>query len=333
MTNPMLAPTYGFDQGFETYQVHEVQDLSHLVMDAASRWIDSLPADQPFFAYLHFMDVHGPYDAPEEDVDAVRDSPSLGVPHPLTEDDVDGISDYLKRIPWARTSEAHELRNWRARYAAGIRDFDRRFASFIEKLRVSGRLDESYVVVTSDHGEELFEHRGWDHGHSLFAHQLHVPLLIRRPNGEGARPVASIASLIDLMPTLLSIAGIESPPSLQGRDLSPLFDSPRDEVLSDNGWASHGTATSDRPGLHAIRTRDHKLVADLDSGETWLFDARSDRGEQENLAGARAERVRELRERLLTHVAESTAHGTLEKRIAPVPGELIDQLRALGYVQ
>lgn len=333
MTNPMLAPTYGFDQGFETYQVHEVQDLSQLVMDAADRWLDSLPPGQPFFAYLHFMDVHGPYDAPQEDFDALRDSPSLGSPHELSENEVDAISDYLKRIPWARTPEARELLNWRARYAAGIRDFDRRFSSFIEKLRTSGRLDETYFVLTSDHGEELFEHQGWDHGHSLFDHQLHVPLFIRKPNAEGARAVENIVSLIDLMPTLLSIAGIEPPPELQGRDISRLFDPLLEEDQSDDDETSHGTATSDRPGLHAIRTRDDKLIFDLDSGETWLFDTRSDPGEQGNLADQRTEQVRKLRDQLLTHVAESTAHGALEKRIAPIPDDLVEQLRTLGYIQ
>lgn len=335
MTNPMLAPTYGFDQGFETYQFYEVQDLSNPVMDAAYNWLDALPAGQPFFAYLHLMDVHGPYDAPREDFDALRDSPSLGSPYHLTEEEVDGISGYLKRIPWAQTEEARELLNWRAHYAAGIRDFDRRFSSFIERLRTSGRLDQTYLVLTSDHGDELFEHRGWDHGHSLFDHQLHVPLFIRRPHGEGARVVENVVSIIDIMPTLLSIAGIEPPASLQGRNLSRLFaasftDSPDD---NDDNEVSHGTATSDRPGLHAVRTRRHKLIFDLDTGETRLFDVESDPGEQENLADQRTEIVRRLRDQLLTQVAESTAQGALEKRTAPVPDELVEQLRTLGYVQ
>jgi len=338
MTNPMLAPTYGFDQGFETYQFFEVQDLSNLVMDAAYHWLDALPAGQPFFAYVHFMDVHGPYDAPREDVDALRDSPSLGSPYHLTEEEIEGISGYLKRIPWAQTEEARELLNWRAQYAAGIRDFDRRFSSFIERLRASGRLDQTFLVLTSDHGEELFEHGGWDHGHSLFDHQLHVPLFIRRPHGEGARVVENVVSVIDIMPTLLSIAGIETPASLQGRDLSRLFSAsliepPDDSEDNDDNGVSHGTATSDRPGLHSVRTRRHKLIFDLDSGETWLFEIESDSEERENLADQRKEMVLRLREQLLTHVAEATAQGALEKRIAPVPGELVERLRGLGYVQ
>lgn len=329
MTNPMLAPTYGFDQGFEIYEVHEIRDLSNLVMDAATRWIDSIPDGEPFFAYLHFMDVHGPYDSPEEDFEAIKESPSLGGDRELSEEEYASISDYLKRLAWAGEPEARNVRTWRARYAAGIRDFDRRFASFVDELRASGRLDDLYLVFTADHGEELFEHRGWDHGHNLFAQQLRVPLMIRRPGGEEARVVTNVVSLIDLMPTLLAIAGIEGPARLQGRDFSALLD--RD--LAGEGEASRATATSDRPSLHAIRTTDYKLIMDIDTGETWLFDAHEDPGEQKNLSAALPNVLAELRDRLLSQIAESTAEGALGKRLAPIPEELVEQLRTLGYVQ
>ena len=329
MTNPMLAPTYGFDQGFELYEVHEIHDLSNLVMDAATRWINSIPVHEPFFAYLHFMDVHGPYDSPQEDLEALTNSPSLGGDKQLSEEEYEEISDYLKRVAWAREPEARNVRTWRARYAAGIRDFDRRLASFVDELRSSERFDEIYLVLTSDHGDELFEHGGWDHGHTLFAQQLHVPLLIRRPGGEGARTVTNVVSLIDLMPTLLSIAGIEPSVGLQGRDFSTLLDRDSPEPSG----VSRASATSDRPGLHTIRTSDYKLIVDIDTGETWLFHAREDPGEQDNLSTERPEVVEELRDRLLTQIAESTAKGALGKRLAPVPNELVEQLRALGYVQ
>jgi arylsulfatase A-like enzyme len=148
--------------------------------------------------------------------------------------------------------------------------------------------------------------------------------------------VENVVSVIDIMPTLLSIAGIEPPASLQGRDLSSMFAASLIEPPAGNNNdddVSHGTATSDRPGLHALRTRRHKLILDVDSGETWLFDMETDPGERENLADQRMEMVRRLREELLTHLAESTARGALEKRIAPVPGELVERLRSLGYVQ
>jgi arylsulfatase A-like enzyme len=147
--------------------------------------------------------------------------------------------------------------------------------------------------------------------------------------------VENVVSVIDIMPTLLSIVGIEPPASLQGRDISPLFSASLTEPThdSEDNELSHGTATSDRPGLHSVRTRRHKLIYDLDSGETWLFDIGSDSAERENLADQRKEMVLSLREQLLTHVAEATAQGALEKRIAPVPGELVERLRSLGYVQ
>jgi hypothetical protein len=72
---------------------------------------------------------------------------------------------------------------------------------------------------------------------------------------------------------------------------------------------------------------------DIDTGETWLFDAREDPSERQNLSAARPKVVEELRDRLLTRIAESTAEGALGKRLAPIPDELVEQLRSLGYVQ
>jgi arylsulfatase A-like enzyme len=141
--------------------------------------------------------------------------------------------------------------------------------------------------------------------------------------------VQNIVNLIDLMPTLASIAGIDSPSPLQGRDVSALLDGDTQVGLE----TSLATATSDHPGLHAIRTRDHKVIVDLDSGETWLFDTQTDPGEEHNLASREPAIADDLRQRLLAHIAGSTAQEILEKRLAPIPDDLIEQLRSLGYVQ
>ena len=78
VANPLMAPKYGFNQGFDVYEMYEVYDLSRVLMDAATNWFESLSEEQPFFAYLHFMDVHGPYESPEADYEALKGSPSLG---------------------------------------------------------------------------------------------------------------------------------------------------------------------------------------------------------------------------------------------------------------
>ncbi len=331
IANPLLAPGYGFEQGFDSYEVYEVEDLSRILTDTAKRWMESKTTDKPFFAYLHFMNVHGPYMAPEADYLAVKDSPSLGADKQLSEKEYHAITDYLKRVPWAEAPEAKQLRTWRARYAAGVRAFDRSFLPFLEEISGSGLLDETLLVLTSDHGEELAEHGGWDHGHSLYEHQLRIPLLIRMPGGRGGgREVANVVSLVDLLPTLLAQAGINAPDGLQGRDISFLLD---DEGVGDDSAASFSTATSDRPGLHSVRTRRHKLITDLDGGETFLFDFENDSGEQQNIAGREPGLAKRLRERLRHHLEKMASHGALAAEVAPISEEMSEQLRKLGYVK
>ena len=92
-------------------------------------------------------------------------------------------------------------------------------------LRELGVWDESLVILAADHGEELFEHGGWDHGPTLYQHQLWVPLILRPPGGlsGGGRRHPGVVRLIDLMPTLLAQIGIPAPPELDGEDLSPVL--------------------------------------------------------------------------------------------------------------
>ena len=80
-----------------------------------------------------------------------------------------------------------EVRYWRARYASGVRAFDRRLGRLLGWLRETGELERSLLVFTSDHGEELHEHGDWSHGQNLYYHQPRVPLMVRNPGGRPCR--------------------------------------------------------------------------------------------------------------------------------------------------
>src|SRR6185436_19048529 len=99
---------------------------------------------------------------------------------------------------------------------------DDRVGELLEALRARGLLENTLVVVTSDHGEEFREHGGFGHGQSLHGELLHVPLLMRLPGrlAAGTRLARGVSGL-DVMPTILDIAGIEPHPDLQGRSLLP----------------------------------------------------------------------------------------------------------------
>jgi arylsulfatase A-like enzyme len=349
VANPWLDPRYGFDQGFDLYRIEEKTEA---ILKGALDWIRGEGSrDQPFFLYLHFMDVHGPYDAPEEDFQTMSGSPSLDVREHPQVDALSRLPPYLANIPWfgdedLRSRSADRAPGWgglvefrlgrsrtlRARYAANVRDFDRRISPFLNELRSSEWNDRTILVLTSDHGEELLEHGGWDHGFTLYDEQIRVPLLIRLPGARGAGGhLSRSADLIDLMPTLLSAAGVTIPPDAEGRDLSPLLPGTKHTPEAPPPFATISTATKHREGVYAVRTERYKLIFDSRSGYASLFDLVADPGEYRDLASTDEARVRELERLLSRHLTESRARA-LSPESAPIPDALQKRLESLGYL-
>ncbi len=361
VANPWLDPRYGFDQGFDVYRIEEKTDG---ILGAAREWMREEASAAPFFLYLHFMDVHGPYDAPEEDFEAMLPSSSLDVGEPPPLEELVRLPPYLQNIPWftdeelgsgtsARATQATQAkRGWgelidyrlkrsrtlRARYAANVRDFDRRIAPFLNELRLSPWNERTMVVVTSDHGEELLEHGGWDHGFTLYDDQIRVPLLVRLPRARGAgRHLSRAANLIDLMPTLLSAAGIDVPPAVEGTDLSSLLlvGDEREGEKRDGPsslFATISTATKHREGVYAVRTERYKLIFDTQTGSASLFDLASDPGEYRDLSSKNGAQVRELERLLSRHLSDARARA-LSPENAPIPDALQKRLESLGYLE
>ena len=177
-------------------------------------WFDGRDPARPYFLYLHFMDVHAPYSAPRRDFNLMRESPSVHSDESLQPWQMPDVRfrNIEFRPPWATDEMRREVTYWRARYASGVRATDRRIGELVQMLRQSGELEQSLLIFTSDHGEELFEHGDWSHGQNLFDHQLRVPLFIRNPQGlGGGTEVDTFIDLNDLMPTLLAAVGVDLP--------------------------------------------------------------------------------------------------------------------------
>jgi arylsulfatase A-like enzyme len=114
-----------------------------------------------------------------------------------------------------------------ALYDGEITYHDDQIVRLHDALKRMGLLDDTLIIVTSDHGEEFFEHGKVGHGHSLYEELLHVPLLVRLPGavaleGGGVHSEAEV-SLVDIMPTACEILGVECPEGMEGRTLLPLL--------------------------------------------------------------------------------------------------------------
>lgn len=335
IANPFLARGLGFEQGFDTFDETAATNRnrdSSVLLDAGLTWLRSQEASgEPTFLYLHLMDVHGPYAAPDTDYEAIRTSPGFGEAMTIPDWGFRRIQPYLRAPRWAKARDRDQLRLWRGRYAAGIHAADRRVGDFIRALRDSGQWDKQLVVLTSDHGEELFDHGGWDHGFSLHEHQLHVPLMVRFPDGRGAgERIEDLVRLVDLMPTLIDLTEATGPPDMIGRDFRHFV-----KPSAGHGEQRVAFATSDKghPGDTSIFDGRYKLISDMANFRFKLYDIANDPGELNEISAHNEEIVQSLVLRLREEMSKVEQGIASKDTPGEIPPEQLERLRELGYLQ
>jgi len=214
-----LTDAFGTTQGFDDVDArisndnHEVRRAG-VTTDAALGWIDAAGA-QPFFLLVHYFDPHAEYDPPpawRARFAAEQDRESSAFRFGAREHVVNHRNG---RMPL----DASTLSRARALYDGEVAYTDDEVGRLLDGLAARGLDARTIVVITSDHGEEFGEHGSWEHGHTHFDELLHVPLAIRAP-GLAPRSVSEPVGLVDVAPTLCSLAGLTPPASFRGRDLS-----------------------------------------------------------------------------------------------------------------
>jgi arylsulfatase A-like enzyme len=213
--NPALHEGNGFARGFETFYSPDAPEAIERHADSVNRralpWLRA-HQDEPFFLYLHYIDPHDPYMNP--DVVDGR-SPWFDDPGGINGRWVHGV--YTGQIPVDDLDR--EVRHFTALYDTEIRYVDRAIGELLDAIPPDV-LADTLIVLTADHGEELQDHGGWKHGHTLYEDQIHVPLIFRWDGRIPAgRRAPGVVRLVDVAPTLLAATGAEAPPSWQGESL------------------------------------------------------------------------------------------------------------------
>jgi hypothetical protein len=214
ITNGNVSRAFGFARGFDAYEelregaTREIHQLSDRANEVAFELLARRPRDRPFFLYLHSSDPHWPYTPREpyrERLAGDVSDPSAGFALPLKS---------LRRAPPSLRRDLRRL------YDAEISFNDDSFGHLIEKLHELDPTRDSLVVLLSDHGEGFFEHGSVGHGETLFGEEIRIPLAIRFPGGVGRGQVVDrTARQVDLLPTILEVAGVPNPPGLAGSSL------------------------------------------------------------------------------------------------------------------
>jgi len=244
--NAQLRAGNGFEQGFDLYDEGnmDAREIRWRGLD----WLDRERAadpETPFFLYLHFLDAHWPYPAPEEWI-------TKFAPAAETER---FRGDESKALYTAINSGEHAMTPsdqaaLEALYDGALAYLDSQLGRLFEGLELRGLAADTVVCIVADHGEEFGEHGRVGHGHGLWENLLHVPWVLHVPGTAPARNDARV-SLIDLFPTLLAAAGLVPAADLEGVNR---LASPRDErpILAEH-------KAPDRY-FQALREGDEKLV-------------------------------------------------------------------------
>lgn len=186
--------------------------------DALSCLEELLQTNSPVFLWVHYQDPHGPYTPPEEHLSSTLEQEQTQEDsHRLTFGE---NNRGLNEIPaYQRLGDHDDPAYYRAAYHGEIRYADAEIGRLLQEIRNQGLYEDAVIVFVADHGEGLGEDGYWfAHGEYLSDPLVRVPLFVRRPGTNPTRR-SDVASLVDLMPTLLPLCGIAPQPGLPGRDL------------------------------------------------------------------------------------------------------------------
>ena len=323
-------------------------------------WIDD-HHDVPFFVFLHVFDPHSPYEPfrpydtmwadPKGREEYLRQQEVLKkvVKHPFMAQRGMATPEELRQAGLDPEAYLRYSKDW---YDGSIRGMDDELGRLVERLQVRGLRDQSLLAFYADHGEEFHEHGRMFHGQSVYGEMIRVPLILWGPGRlpKGAR-VEEPVSLIDVMPTLLELSGLKTPPGLQGQSLRPLLvrGPGSGAVVSRGGWEPRPVVAEQQPQgdtehplateAYAIVEKEWKLIHNVvrppEKPEFELFDFYKDPLDQKNVAAAHPEIVERLAKELARwrEMARGARLPPDSESTKGLSAEQLETLRSLGYVK
>ena len=351
VSNPNIKKVFDFDRGFDVFFDSPVEDtltlacirgtyFGRMLMDLLRHqfnwkyendvlsmnrhvlaWLRE-NGDRRFFLYVHYIDPHIPYDPPAE-----------------------YRKDFDRDHGFVISNKRKELVG-KDRYDAEIRYTDDGVRELVDGLKEAGAWDDTVFIVTSDHGEEFFEHGVLGHGFSLHREVVGVPLIFHGPGIPAGRVVEGFVPILDLAATTLDAAGLDVETFGDGKSFSAAFADPAwkpdETILLENEFGQD--SSNDRAFVfNGIQNDDLKLVVVQHDafkppqnpayGRNRLYDLRKDPGETTNVFDVEGYQAAtdELLRRLEEHAEEMKNTGFREIAPAVLDPAIQEQLNALGY--
>ncbi|MBW2149154.1 MAG: sulfatase [Deltaproteobacteria bacterium] len=339
-TNPHLNSDTGFHRGFDEHTL--LNDWQNPT-DKMIQWIRQ-HENGPFFVYGHYMEPHSLY-TPHEEYDFLPGYQGRILNDPVT------FCDLKIYEPWEPFQlkvnvTPGELEKMIALYDGEIRYVDETVSRLISEIRSREELArKTLVIVTADHGEEFADHGWYFHGYTLFRELIDVPLIFSFPGfmPEG-KTISTRVQLIDVMPTILDIAGIEAPRDLAGKSLLRLIRGDKKaKRMFENRPSFSETAFRSPYKATMIKGR-YKVIWEEGTGRIHLFDLEQDPGGERDLAVTMRPQSEKLVKELKSWVrnsrmkhkrlmAASRASKGSKAHRPKVSKRILQRLKSLGYLQ
>jgi arylsulfatase len=325
-SSPNNSRAVGTDQGYEVFvelwnelRRHKSRRADYLAKRAID-WLEEQDDERPLHLQLHFVPPHAPYQ-PLPKFDRFSDPDYTGI--------FDGSTDSIFTFDQRhRKPTPDDLNQAIALYDGNLRAGDDAVADVFEALQARGRWNNTVILVTSDHGEAFFEHHRMSHNNTVYDEMLRVPFILRLPEGidRGGFNLDRMATLADIVPTLLAAASLEPNADLDGVNL--LRAARRKNKPFDRYFVGR---TAHTIPMRCIRTSRWKATL-ANSGQGELFDLIEDPGEQHNLRHRHPEIFAALGQILTRQLLEPPSI-TGAVRNTEVSDSDRKMLEALGYVE
>ncbi len=317
VANVHMRKELGFGQGFDHYYCEGFNNASN-INDVLFSWNDKIRESGKYFLWAHYFDPHDPYSARIPWINDYAEGLEPGVT---------GLSKMMmtelrKNIPGFR-EEKDIYEYLLALYDSEISYTDYYIGKLIDSLDLD---NNSLIIITSDHGEEFFEHGSLGHEQTLYNELLHVPLIIKLPAAFSElheKTTAEPSSIIDIMPTILGMLDIKPPDVIEGKNL---FEK-KGETRGEKG----DYIFSERVVSKAVIHQNRKYIYHYCTQKEQLFDILNDPGELNNIVNLETANAKKLKNQLLTWVSRSLEVSPIQK-IVHFDENTEKQLRALGYI-
>jgi arylsulfatase A-like enzyme len=313
-------PIGGFDRGFDTFVEDTLWRPGGQVNRAIIKELDAV--EEPFFLYAHYMEPHGPYRPPERYTKRFAG-------------DYEGHH-FIKRgnpVPIGRMMfdngpvydiTSRDIQHLIDLYDDEIRYFDGVFRRLIRILEERELLENTLVIISSDHGEEFLEHGSIKHCRGVWDTVTRVPLIFRFPGFEGGKRFSNAVQNLDIVPTILDYLEIEYDNlDFEGTSLLPVLEGREPERLF---------AFADQREYRSADDGRFHLIFNGEDGTATLYDLRSDPGEQVDIFSSDHPEAVRLSDALDGWLTDTGQLVRFDEELAAARAKE-EELRALGYLE